>query len=143
MDPLAGNQRAYRLADYKARSISPRSAGAGLVFRGGAGRANRSAGPGCWGRAWSSIFGSDAADTNGVRAAGFTNGAQTWRAFVAGARAFDHRSGRRSLDARRLYENESGQDFCCCGLGDERLDAACSLRGDPPDYENYARREGK
>src|SRR6202165_4118836 len=143
MDPLAGDQRAYRLADYTARSISPCSATAGWICRRAAARANRSAVPGCWGRAWSAIFGSDAADTNGVRAAGFTNGAQTWRAPVAGAWAFDHRSGRCSLDARRLYENESGQDFCCCGLGDERPDAACSLRGDPPYYKNCAGREGE
>src|SRR5467141_5004659 len=100
---------------------------------------------GTWmlGRAWSAIFGSDAADTNEVRAAGFTNGAQTWRAPVAGSWAFDHRSGRCSLDACRLHENESGQDFCCCGFGDERPDAACSLRGDPPHYENFPGREGK
>jgi len=55
---------------------------------------------------------------------------------------FDHRSGGCSLDARRLYENKSGQDFCVVDSANERPDAACSLRGDPPDYENCARKEG-
>src|SRR5713101_917687 len=130
MDPLAGNQRAYRLADYNARSISPRSGAAGWICRRVAARADRSAVPGCRGRAGSALFGPEAADENGVRAAGFTNGAQTWRAPVAGAWAFDHRSGRCALDARGLHENESGEDICCGGLGDERPDAAGSLRGD-------------
>src|SRR5256884_6269123 len=73
MDPLAGNQRAYRLADYNARSISPGFGAAGWICRRAAARANRSAVPGCRGRAWGEIFGPEAADTEGIRAAGFTN----------------------------------------------------------------------
>jgi len=57
--------------------------------------------------------------------------------------AFDHRFGRCSLDARGVYENEPGKDVCGCRLGDERPDAAGSLRGDPPHYETYAGRKGK
>src|SRR5207302_1092041 len=143
MDPLAGNQRAYRLADHDADSISPRTAAAGWIYRRVAARANRSALPGCWGRPGGAIFGSEAADTNGVRAAGFTNGANTQRAPLTGAWALDHRSGQRSLDACHLYENKSGQDVCGRGLSDERLDAAGTLPSGPPNYENCARREAK
>src|ERR1700730_6808176 len=143
MDPLAGNQRAYRLADYNARSISPRVGATGWVCRRTATRANRSALPGCRGRAWGEIFGREAADTEGVRAAGFTNRAQTGLAPFAGAWAFDHRSGRCPLDARPVYEDEPGKGVCGCRLGDERLDEAGSLRGDASHYENYAGREGK
>src|SRR6266699_470484 len=106
-------------------------------------RANRVALPGCWGRAGSALFGPEATDTDGVRTVGFANGAQAWRAPVAGAWAFDHRSGRYSLDARRVYENESRQDVCGCGFGDERLDAAGALRGDSSHNEDCARREGE
>src|SRR6267143_4557745 len=143
MDPLAGNQRAYRLADYHARSLSPRAAATGWICRRTAARANRAAVLGYRGRLRSAVFRPETADTDGVRAACFASGAQTWSARVAGAGAIDHRAGRCSVDARRLYENESGQDVCGCGLGDERLNAACALRGDPPDYENCAGREGK
>src|SRR2546425_5488105 len=82
-------------------------------------------------------------DTYGVLAASFKNGAQTWRAPLARARAFDHRHGRRTLDARCLHENESWQDVCSRVLGDERFDAAGTLRGNPPHYESCAREKGK
>src|SRR6195256_5335066 len=143
MDPLAGNQRAYRLTDYDACSISACSWAAGGICRRVAARGNRTAIPGCGRRAWRAIFGSEAAHANGVCAAGFTHGAQTWAASFAGTWTLDHRSGGCSLDARRLYENESGQDVCGCRFSDERLDAASALRGDSPDYESCARSEGK
>ncbi len=47
------------------------------ICRRAAARANRSAVPGCRGRAWGAIFGRETADTEGVRAAGFADGAQT------------------------------------------------------------------
>src|SRR6266478_3878577 len=125
------------------RTLPLRAAAASWIYWGVAARANRSAVPGCWGRVRSAVFVSEAADTSGVCAAGFEDGARTWLAPFTGAGAFDHRSGRCSVDASSLYENESGQDVCGCGLGDERLNAAGALRGDPSDNENCARREGK
>src|SRR6267154_1033526 len=134
MDPLAGNQRAHWFADYDAGSVSARAGAPGRIYRRTAERADRSALPGCGGRTGSAVFGSEAADTDRVWAAGFENGAETWRASLAGAGTLDHRSGGCALDARRLHKNEPGQDVCSGGFGDERFDAACSLRRDPSNY---------
>src|SRR6266852_7501792 len=136
MDPLAGNQRAYRLADYVADSFSACVGTVGWIYRRVAARTDRSALPGCWGRTGCALFGSETADTNGICAARFTNGAETRRAPPARAGALHHRAGRGALDAGRIHKNESGQDFCCGGLGDERFDAPGALRSDSPDYEN-------
>src|SRR6266478_3334340 len=124
------------------RTLPLRAAAASWIYWGVAARANRSAVPGCWGRVRSAVFVSEAADTSGVCAAGFEDGARTWLAPFAGAGAFDHRSGRCTVDARSLYENESGQDVCSGGLGDERLDAARALRSGSPDYQNCAKQPG-
>src|SRR6267142_3147531 len=140
---MAGNQRAYRIADYDTGSISTGTAAAGGICWRAAACANRFALRGCWRRTGSALFRPGAAFANGIRAAGFADGARAWRAPFVGARAFDHRPGRYSLDARRVYENESGQDVCRGGLGDERPDAAGTVRGDSSDHENYAGKSGK
>src|SRR5260370_1119788 len=121
----------YRRDNYHAESSSTGVGAARCVCRGVAGQANRSALPGCWRRARRALFGSEASDTHGVRATSFKNGAQAWRASLARAGALDHCSCRCALDARCLHENESGQDVCSGGRGDERLDAASALRRHP------------
>src|SRR6266700_2195895 len=77
------------------------------------------------------------------RLVGFADGAQAWRAPLAGAWAFDHRSGRRSAYASGVYENKSRKDLCGGGLGDERPDAPDSLRGDPSNHEGQAGKKRK
>src|SRR5882672_2843568 len=143
MDSVAGNQCTYWFADNDARAVSEGAWAAGGICRRVAGRGNRCALPGCWGRAGSALLGPEAADADGIRAIGFAGGAQTWLAPFAGAGAVDHSSRWRAIDARGLYENESGQDFCGGGLGDERFDAAGAVWGDSSDYESRAAGEGK
>ncbi len=143
MDSVAGNQCTYWFADNDARAVSEGAWAAGGICRRVAGRGNRCALPGRWGRAGSALLGPEAADADGVRAIGFADGAQTWLAPFAGAGAVDHSSRWRAIDARGLYENESGQDFCGGGLGDERFDAAGAVWGDSSDYESRAAGEGK
>src|SRR6266704_328098 len=129
--------------DHFARTVPPRASAIGWFCRRIAARANRSALLGCGRRAGSAIFESESADANGVRAAGFTDSAQAWRARFAGAWAFDHRSGRRAAHASRVYENKSRKDLCGGGLGDERPDAPDSLRGDPSNHEGHAGKKRK
>src|SRR5207302_8188242 len=93
VDSMAGNQRAYWVADHDAGSISAGAAAAGWIRWRIAARANSFALPGCGGRAGSALFGPEATDTNGVRAAGFANGAQAWRTPVVRGGALDYLSG--------------------------------------------------
>jgi len=130
--------RAYRVADHDAGSVSAGVEAARWIHWRVAEGANRAALPGCRGRTGSAVFGSEGPYADGICAGGFTDGAETWIASLAGAGAVDHCAGRYSVDASRLHKNESGQDVCGGGFGDERFDAAGALWGSAPHYKNYA-----